>query len=943
MFRTFLKAIYIFINLIFGFSVSAQQLNLPKVPIRVHFEPGEYGGGIQNWDFAQDTSGILYVANNDGLIIFDGEDWKSHIVPSATKIRAVFADINGDIYVGGQGQIGVFKESQHGLKFHQLLNELPNSERDISETWKILKFNNEIYFSTLDKLLVIKDKKLQKVELPGQPLRLHNVDNKLFIQIKDQGILDISSSEYSILPGTDQIKTELTGAAQLRGNLVFFGIDGSVYEVSREETIKLDNRQLNGNIINVVIQLKNRGVAIGTQNMGLLIFDEAFNFVKKYTKGQGISNRTVIAILEDDFSNLWIGLHTGIDYLELSSPLSLVTEQLSFEGTGYLASVWNNKTYLGTNNGLFAQKADRFELVPGSEGQVYNLSVINGSLIMNHHKGAFVVEPSGLKQISNIGSWKITKTPIPGKYIAGSYDGIRFFERKNGELRPTGEIQGLDESSRVFEFENDSTIWMTHGYKGAYRIIMDKSLNKTISINHYGAEDGFPSNTLINVYEIMGSLVFTGETGFYNYDPIQDRFFPNKFLDDLFGKEHVSKITVTEEGDIFFIQNRKAGFLRQESLGKYRKETNIFNRIDKYISDDLESIVVLDKQNVLIGGKEGFIHFDPSAQVQIKELFDVVIRKASVISMDSVTHFTAKAFHDTKIKHGESLALEFASPYFYGFEDLKYSYRILPVHEKWTEWSSQHNREFSFLPAGNYQFEVKARNVFGGESSITKLNFSVLKPWYSSQLAILIYALTVLMGFIGFSLKQRSKYYHEKDEINRSKEEAINEKEQIITEIEQKSKNELNVLRNEKLKIEINHKNSQLTSVTTHLLQKNVLIQDIKKKIEYTIDNGLTKNDLRKVVQHIEKDISNDDSWNQFAFHFDQVHGDFLKKIKTGYPSLTPQETKLAAYLRMNLTSKDIAQLLNISVRGVEISRYRLRKRLELERETNLVSFLMDI
>ncbi len=88
--------------------------------------------------------------------------------------------------------------------------------------------------------------------------------------------------------------------------------------------------------------------------------------------------------------------------------------------------------------------------------------------------------------------------------------------------------------------------------------------------------------------------------------------------------------------------------------------------------------------------------------------------------------------------------------------------------------------------------------------------------------------------------------------------------------------------------------------------------------------------------------MADDESWEQFTQHFDQVHGDFLARIKESYPDITPQETKLAAYLRMNLTTKNIAQLINISVRGVEIGRYRLRKKLNLNREVNLTSFLMD-
>ena len=100
---------------------------------------------------------------------------------------------------------------------------------------------------------------------------------------------------------------------------------------------------------------------------------------------------------------------------------------------------------------------------------------------------------------------------------------------------------------------------------------------------------------------------------------------------------------------------------------------------------------------------------------------------------------------------------------------------------------------------------------------------------------------------------------------------------------------------------------------------------------------------MRKILLTIDRNMTEDDSWDQFSYHFDQVHGDFLKKLSSDVHKLTPQETKLAAYLRMNMSSKEIANLMNISVRGVELARYRLRKKLGLDRDQNLNDYLMQV
>jgi FixJ family two-component response regulator len=92
----------------------------------------------------------------------------------------------------------------------------------------------------------------------------------------------------------------------------------------------------------------------------------------------------------------------------------------------------------------------------------------------------------------------------------------------------------------------------------------------------------------------------------------------------------------------------------------------------------------------------------------------------------------------------------------------------------------------------------------------------------------------------------------------------------------------------------------------------------------------------------VDRNITNEDDWKAFESNFEQAHEEFLKRIKKEYPNLTPSDLKLCAYIRMNLSSKKIAPLLGISMRGVENHRYRLRKKMELERDVNLTAFIME-
>ncbi len=139
--------------------------------------------------------------------------------------------------------------------------------------------------------------------------------------------------------------------------------------------------------------------------------------------------------------------------------------------------------------------------------------------------------------------------------------------------------------------------------------------------------------------------------------------------------------------------------------------------------------------------------------------------------------------------------------------------------------------------------------------------------------------------------------------------------------------------------------NNELATATMHLLNKNEFMTGIKNTLGQIIRKTASEDsrrELQQITRNIEQNISADSDWEHFQFHFDRVHGDFTGRFKTVFPMLSPQDIKLSAYLRMNLSTKEIAQLLNISVRGVEISRYRLRKKLQLDRTTNLQEFILN-
>jgi len=131
-----------------------------------------------------------------------------------------------------------------------------------------------------------------------------------------------------------------------------------------------------------------------------------------------------------------------------------------------------------------------------------------------------------------------------------------------------------------------------------------------------------------------------------------------------------------------------------------------------------------------------------------------------------------------------------------------------------------------------------------------------------------------------------------------------------------------------------------------HLVQRGKLLSKIKDELLPLIKSDKEEKNaeqFKKVLKLINEAEKSDDDWQQFSVHFDQIHSNFLSKLKEKFPDLSPNDLKLCAYLKMNLSSKEMAQLMSITIRAVEVSRYRLRKKLHLSSDTNLFDYLIQV
>ena len=916
----------------------AQPTSLPSIPLTTTFTTEDYRGGIQNWDITQDHRGFIYVANNFGLLEFDGTQWNNYDVPSSTRIRSLLVD-SSRVYIGGQGQLGYFEADTIGnLAFTSLKELIDDEDSNLDDIWNIYRHRNEIVFCSVDKLLFY-DGTTVRVLRPDTPLGYtFCVDGQLFSYSITEGLLWLRGQELVPHP-EGAFFTGKTIVAMLRDE------KHHPLVVTREgEVVRIDTTGVSPLVavrasipdltINTALRLANGTLALGTQNNGVLIVSETGETMRHVTNEAGLKSRTVTSLYQDQFSNLWVGLSNGISYVELNSPFSLVNEQAGIPGTGYAAQSFQEYVYLGTNNGLYyySPESRQYQEVANSSGQVYALAEVDSQLVLNHHRGAFTVDQDRADLFfEETGTWYMR--PVPGRdtYLCGTYEGFYLFEKNQGRFRVVQKIEGIDESSRVFEFDAQNNLWMTHGYKGAYYLDFRRSLTQP-EVSFFNHEDGFYSDILINVYPIDGQLLFPGEWGIYTYQPDTRTFgLDSTFNELLEPHRHVSVMRQDALGNVYFIADNQLGVLRKSSTGDYLPETDAFFRINKYLSDDLGNINIIDLEQVLIGAQEGFVLFNPLTKVFKPDRYLTYVRQVMTLgAADSVVYgggLAASADTLSLAYDDNALRFTFAAPYFDGMQDTQYRYTLAGFDDDWSAYAPTTIKEYTNLPPGNYTFRVQARTIYGQEGEPALFSFTIRAPWYATREAYVGYGLLLLGLLLLGSRMIRQKHLREKDALQEEKRQALLRKEDEFNRAAQQSAEQIMRLENEKLESEITHKNKRLAGVAMHLLTKNEFIVDVKKELKHAVTyqkNLVT--DVNKVIKSIDKNITLDDDWREFEQHFDQVHGDFIKRLKAEYPNLTPQETKLAAFLRVGMTTKEIANLLHNSVRSVEISRYRLRK-----------------
>ncbi len=941
---------------------SFAQVKTIGTPQIQNFLKSEYNAGTQNWAISQDENGFMYFANNDGVLRYDGLHWELFEV-SHVPVRSILIDSKNRIFVGMFNDFGMLKRDPSGkIYFESLRSLLPDSGIEFDDVWKIHETPQGIVFQSFDYIFILNNKKLEAIRPQKQFHFSFHVNDQLFVHEPGIGLFEFVDRLNDPAGWAEDLKDkEIRIILNKNENGLLIGTSRSgIYEYKNGKLQKWNtpvNNLIEEFTLLSAVRIADGYFAFGTITNGILIADAKGNIRQQIGKKEGLQNNTILSMYADDSDNLWLGLDNGIGYVETNSPVTYITDYDGF-GTGYTARIFNNKLYMGTNQGLFVKpfeegshNEENFKLVRNTTGQVWSLNIFDDQLICGHNVGTFRIENEKAVQISGEeGGWTyIRLQDNPEFLLGGHFTGLQLFKLINGEWQFQTTVKGFDVSSRYLVQDDKGVIWMSHGGIGVFKINLNNELDSVAEYKLYTTGDGLPSDEQNIIFEFNGQALVSAAEGIYSYDSKEDTFVIADELNKLFNFQGRLKTLKTDnEGNIWFIADKESGVFRINEDLTYTKITSPFKQLDNKYVNEFEFLYPYNNYNVFLAIDEGFAHYSSKFPKSYSEPFNSFITRVEIPYLDSTIHFSGisdDANYGFPFRKN-SFRFQYTAPFYEHQDQLQFSFLLDGFNDEWSQWSTDDYRDFTNLPEGEYTFKVKARNIYGIESKTSTFKFTITPPWHRSTIAFYIYIILsvlfvfLVVKFVLYRIKVAKRKEAEKHREELEKKEENFQRQALIAE------KEIIKLRNDKLRAEKTHRDKELANQTMSIIQKNKFLtrlSDEMQRVQNSTEDSTVKTKMVLIKNRIKKEIDNQQQQQLFETYFEDVHNEFFKRLREKHPRLSPGDLKLCAYIRMNISTKEIATLLNISYRGVEISRYRLRKKLELSRDINLATYLSNI
>ncbi len=728
----------------------------------------EYGAGTQNWDVAQAPSGLVYVANQNGLLEFDGADWRFRPTPFSEypTIMSVDVDGSGNVYASGVGDFGrLVSDSLGTLRYVSLKEHIAPSERSFADVWKTHAASQGVVFQTAERLFLWDGRRMQSWGTSTRFRTSFEVDGRVIVTEDGVGLREIRDGDLqTIRHGAAFADKKVDALLPHREGLLAIVRDEGLVRIGERGVEPIEGtgsaylRAYRPYTAVAVPDLYGGGpplYAVATIQGGVAIIDASGRLVRVYREDVGMTEEDFVVGLEPDGQGgLWAALTNGIVRIDLFSRYTWFDETVGLLGSVQATQRWEGDLYAATAAGVYRLRPGRlgrsegegpayaaFVPVPGFDAmeQMWDLDATPAGLLVASNSGVQVVRGGRLRRVSQSEPAFSFLGPSarPDWRFVGRKDGVGLLVLRDGVWTDQGRVDGIEGDSRSMVEDADGRVWVSQTNGSVY--VISGVASGHLRVREFAPGAGFDhaAGPLVRVGD---EVWMTPREGVVRLSLDRQSRLVTTPVPRLDGVAGVYAL-YTVGGEVWIFQDGVLHPLGGEA-GR-----GAFEIRDVQVSD-----VRRDASGVTwVATADGLLRYDPRVGVG-ETSYPAFVRRVTDRQRETL-YGGARRDGSLVVPYGGNSELRFeaAAAFFERPDATEYQFRLDGWDSDWSAWGPERVTGFTNLWEGDYTLRVRARDIHGKISEEAAFSFRVLPPWYRTWWAYALYVLALVAVVWGIS------------------------------------------------------------------------------------------------------------------------------------------------------------------------------------------------